>query len=170
MPVRNGDVVKIEYLLYDKENILIDSSEISNGGPIKLQVGYKQVMRGLDNAILGMELGQKKSFTLQPEEALGEFDPLLLVKVPASQFPEGKELTIGKQIEYFDPNGMSSDAWIRLVEDDFVIIDMNPPLAGKVLKFTVKLVETGLEPDPTPNPFQIGMSCEGDCDHDHSHD
>ena len=61
---------------------------------------------------------------------------------------------------------MSSPAWIRLIDDKFVIIDMNPPLAGKTIKLTIKLLEKDLEPDPVPNPFYIGMSCDGTCDHE----
>ena len=167
--VQEGDVVKIDYLLYDDEGTLIDSSEISNGGPIKIQVGYHQIVSGLDKALEGMEIGEEKEVILQPEDAFGDFDPILLAKVPKTQFPEGKEIPIGKLIEYVGPNGMSSPAWVRLVEDDFVIIDMNPPLAGKVVKFNIKLIETGLQPDPTPNPFNMGMSCGGECGHDHEH-
>ena len=169
MPVKFNDVVKVEYIITDKKGALLDSSEISNNGPIKIQVGIQQVFRGFEEALIGMEAGEEKRVQLDPEDAFGEIDPILFRKVPLSKFPEGKEIPIGKMIEYFEENGMSSPAWVRLVEDDFVIIDMNPPLAGKTINLTLKLVETGLEPDPTPNPFMMGMSCGGECDHDHEH-
>lgn len=169
MPIQQGDVVKVEYVLSNEKGEILDSSEISHGGPIKIQVGYGQVMRGLENALIGMETGQKKEVILTPADAFGEFDQLLLERVPKSNFPK-QEIPIGKQIEYIGPSGSSSTAWVRLVEEDSVIIDMNHPLAGKTIHLSVKVLETGLDPDPTPNPFQMGLSCSGDaCGHDHDH-
>jgi peptidylprolyl isomerase len=168
MSVEIGDVVKVEYIITDEEGKkLYDSSEISNEGPIKLQIGYGQVFKAFEDAIIGMEKGEKKEIILSPEQTFGKIDPLLFEKVPRSQFPNEGEIVTGKQIEYVGPNGMSSPAWIRLIEDDYVVIDMNPPLAGKTVKLTIKLIETGLEPDPVQNPFYIGMSCDGECGHNH---
>ena len=169
MGVKPGDVVKVEYILSDEKGILIDSSEISNGGPIKIQVGAGQVFRGFENAIIGMEIGQSKEILLQPEEAFGKFDPLLVEKIPKEQFPPGKEIKIGKMVEVVGLNEMSSPGWIIYVEDDYIMVDMNPPLAGKIINLNLKLIETGLTPDPIANPFQIGMSCNGSCEHDHKH-
>jgi peptidylprolyl isomerase len=171
MPVKNGDVVKVEYIITDEAGKKIyDSSEISNGGPIKIQIGYDQVFKAFEDAIVGMEIGEKKEIILPPEQAFGIIDPLLFEKVSKSQFPNKEEIVIGKEIEYVGPNGISSPAWIRLIDEDYVIIDMNPPLAGKTIKLILKLVEIGLDPDPFPNPFYIGMTCNGECGHNHHHD
>ena len=169
MGVKPGDVVKVEYILSDEKGILIDSSEISNGGPIKIQVGAGQVFRGFEIAIIGMEIGQTKEIILQPEEAFGKFDPLLVEKIPKEQFPPDKEIKIGKMVEVVGLNEMSSPGWIIYVEDNYVMVDMNPPLAGKLINLNLKLIETGLTPDPIANPFQIGMGCNGSCGHDHNH-
>jgi peptidylprolyl isomerase len=167
MGVKSGDVVRVDYILYDEDGIVVDSSDISNGEPIKIQIGAGQVIRGFESAIIGMEIGEEKEVNLSPLEAFGEFEPLLVEKIPISQFPKDKKIELGKMIEIVGANGMSSPGWIRLVEDNYVIVDMNPPLAGKTIKIAIKLIETGLEPDPVPNPFQMGMSCDGSCDHDH---
>jgi FKBP-type peptidyl-prolyl cis-trans isomerase 2 len=165
--VQIGDVVKVEYIITDEEGIkLYDSSEISNKGPIKIQIGYGQVFKAFEDAIIGMELGESKEIILSPEQGFGEIDTLLFEKIPKSQFPNEEEMVIGKQIEYVGLNGMSSPARIRLIEDDHVIIDMNPPLAGKIIKLYIKLIETGLDADSVQNPFYVGMSCNGECNHD----
>jgi len=169
MGVKHGDVVKVEYILSDDKGILIDSSEISNGGPIKIQVGAGQVFGGFENAIIGMKIGQTKEIILQPEEAFGKFDPLLVEKIPRKQFPPDKEIKIGKMVEVVGLNGISSPGWIIYVEDDYIMVDMNPPLAGKLINLNLKLIETGLTPDPIANPFQIGLSCNGSCGYDHNH-
>ena len=166
MGVKIGDVVKIDYILYDEDGTFIDSSELSNTEPIKIQLGAGQVIKGLEDSILSMEVGEEKEVILEPEEAFGNFEPILVEKVPRTRFPE--DIKVGEMIDFMGANGITSPAWIRLIEDDFIIVDMNPPLAGKRVKFLIKLIETGLEPDPIPNPFFIGMSCDGTCQHDHS--
>jgi peptidylprolyl isomerase len=161
MGVKMGDVVKIEYILYDEDGTFINSSNISNGDPIKIQLGAGQVINGLERAIIGMSVGEQKEISLEPEEAFGNFEPILVEKVPRFRFP--KNIKEGDRIDYVGVNGMNSPAWIRYIEDEYVIVDMNPPLAGKRVKFVIHVVETGLEPDPSPNPFYIGISCNGDC-------
>lgn len=163
MPIQNGDVVKIDFKITLVDDTLLDSSE-KRGGPIKIQVGAGQVLRNLENALIGMEKGEEKHLFLIPEEAYGEFEPLLLEKIPKSSFlGNGNPLHVGKQIEVVGANGMTSLGWIRLIEKDFVIVDMNHPAAGKTLKFYIKIVETGLDPEPIVNPFVFG--CDGACDH-----
>jgi len=167
MIIKSGEVVKVDYVLTDLDYKILDSSEISNGGAVKIQVGIGQVIVGFDKALIDMQEGEEKEVILSPEEAFGSFDPILLEKVPREQFPKAKEIPEGKLIEYVGPSGSSSPAWIRLVEDDYVIIDMNHPLAGKTVKLAIKVIETGLTPDPVQNPFMMGMGCNGSCDHDH---
>lgn len=166
MGVKSGDVVKIDYILYEEDGAFIDSSELSNGEPIKIQLGAGQIIRGLENSIVGMEVGDEKVIILEPEDAFGTFEPLLVEKVPRTQFSD--QIKVGDMVDFVGANGMSSPAWVRLIEDDFIIVDMNPPLAGRRVKFVIKLIEAGLEPDPLPNPFFMGMSCNSNCSHDHS--
>lgn len=169
MGVKPGDVIKVEYVLSDDKGLLIDSSEISNGGPIKIQIGTGQVFQGFENAVIGMDNNQTKEVILQPEEAFGDFDPLLVEKIPKDQFSPDGENKIGNMVQVVGLNGMTSPGWIIYVEDDYVIVDMNHPLAGKTIKLNLKLTETGLNPDTVNNPFQMGMGCNSSCGHDHDH-
>ena len=116
-----------------------------------------------------MEINQTKEIVLSPKEAFGDFDPLLVEKIPRNQFPPNEEIKIGNMVEIVGLNGMSSPGWIIYAEDDYVMVDMNPPLAGKTIKLYLKLIETGLSPDIINNPFQIGMGCNSSCGHDHNH-
>ncbi len=167
MPIKMGDIVKIEYILKDKEGNFIGSSEDKNDGSVKIHLGMGQVFRGFEEAISGMEKGEEREFTLEPREAYGEFNPLLLKKIPKKDLSDELELKLRNKVEIVGPSGITSIGWIRLIEDDFIIIDLNPPLAGKTLHFSVKVVDTDLEPDETPNLFQFGLSCGVSCNHDH---
>lgn len=166
MVIENGDVIKIDYILTDKEGKFINSSQESNEGPIKFHIGTGQVLPAIENQLIGMKKEEEKEFVLSPEEAYGEFNPLLVEKIPKKDLENDINLELGQQVEVVAPNGMTSPGWIRLIEDDFIVVDMNPPLAGKTLHFKIKIKETNLEPDPVPNPFQLGISCDS-CDHDH---
>ena len=165
VPIKRGDVIKVQYEASYEDGIVFDSTEMHGGELLKFQVGAGQLIRGFEDAIIGMEVGEEKKFILRPSEAYGEFNPLLVEKIEAPKFPGDISLELGKQIEVIGPNGMSSPGWIRLIEKDFILVDMNHPCAGKAMNFKVKIVETGLEPDPVQNPFTFGLSCDGSCDH-----
>lgn len=165
MSIKRGDVIRIQYEASYEDGTIFDSSEMKGGDPLKFQVGAGQVISGFEEAIIGMEVGEEKTFTVNPTKAYGEFNPLLVEKIDLSQFPGDMSLELGKQIEVVGPNGMSSPGWIRLIEKDFILVDMNHPCAGKVINFKIKIVETGLDPDPVQNPFSFGLSCDGACDH-----
>jgi len=167
MVIKNGDVVKIDYILMDEEGKIIYSSEKDTDNPVKIHIGTAQVLLALENQLIGMEKGEEKEFTLTPQEAYGEFNPLLVEKIPKEKVMEEMNLELGQQIEVMSPNGMSSPGWVRLIEDDYIFVDMNPPLAGRALHFKIKIRETNLNPDPQPNPFLFGISCGDSCDHDH---
>ncbi len=165
MPIKRGDVIKVQYEIKYEDGKIFDSTEMHGGEPLKFQIGTGQVMPGFENAIVGMELGEERNFVLKPEEAYGEFNPLLLEKINASEFPADVSLELGKSVEVVGPNGLTSPGWIRLIEKDFVVVDMNHPCAGKTLYFNIKILETDLEPDPVPNPFIFGCGCDDSCDH-----
>lgn len=165
MPIKRGDVIRVQYEASYEDGTIFDSTKIHDEEPLKFQIGAGQLLSGFENAVIGMEVEEEKTFTVRPTEAYGEFNPLLVEKIDASQFPGDMSLELGKQIEVVGPNGISSPGWIRLIEKDFILVDMNHPCAGKVINFKIKIVETDLDPDPVQNPFSFGLSCDGACDH-----
>jgi peptidylprolyl isomerase len=165
MPIKRGDVINVEYEASYEDGTVFDSTQMHNGEALKFQVGAGQLIRGFEEAVIGMEVGEEKSFTLRPKQAYGEFNPLLVEKIDLSQLSGDMSLELGKQIEVVGPNGITSPGWIRLIENDFILVDMNHPCSGKVINFKIKIVETDLAADPVQNPFSFGLSCDGACDH-----
>lgn len=137
--VSNGDVVTMHYTGTLDNGEVFDSS--IGGPPLQFQVGSGQIIQGFNDAILGMEIGSERSFSLTPDMAYGEHDDSLVHVLPRSmvgnQFVPEVGMTIGIQME----DGMRMPATITAVTDDTITIDMNPPLAGKTLHFKVQLLD-----------------------------
>lgn len=138
MAVEKGNTIKVEYTGSFENGEVFDASE-KHGQPLEFQAGEGMVVPGFDNAVLGMELNEEKTVTLQPEEAYGQPNPEAIQKVPKANFPaEAKE---GMMIGVPLPNGQQIPAKITKITDEEVTIDMNSPMAGKTLIFKIKVIK-----------------------------
>jgi len=140
MPIKKGDTVIVEYEGTLDDGTVFDSSE-RHHEPLKFEVGAGTIIKGFDDALIGMEKGDEKTITLQPADAYGERDPQLLKVVPRSQLPEGEEPKEGMMLLMGLPNGAKIPVKIVEVGDDTVTLDLNHPLAGNVLHFKIKVVD-----------------------------
>lgn len=138
MTAKNGDKVKIEYTGTLEDGTIFDSSA-DHGNPLEFEVGSGQVIKGFDDAILGMKEGEEKQFSIEPADAYGEHDPTLVQKVPREIFPQEAELVPGLLFEAGLPTGEKVPATITDVQGGIVSVDLNHPLAGKKLNFKIKV-------------------------------
>ena len=138
MTAKNGDKVKIEYTGTLEDGTIFDSSA-DHGNPLEFEVGSGQVIKGFDDAILGMKEGEEKQFSIEPADAYGEHDPTLVQKVPREIFPQDAELVPGLLFEAGLPTGEKVPATITDVQGVIVSVDLNHPLAGKKLNFKIKV-------------------------------
>ena len=137
MAVNKGDKIKVDYTGSFEDGEVFDASE-KHGQPLEFEAGAGMVVPGFDAAVIGMDVGEEKEVTLKPEEAYGMPNEQAVQKVPKDKFPaEAKEgLMIGVPL----PNGQQIPAKIVKVDDKEVTLDMNHPMAGKVLVFKIKIV------------------------------
>ena len=138
MAVKAGDKIKVEYEGRFPSGEVFDSSS-KHGDLLEFTVGSGMVVKGFDSAVVGMEKGEEKEFTLKPEDAYGEVEPKGVQRVPKDKFPEGTEvgMTIGIPI----PGGGTAPAKITAMDNEFVTLDLNHPLASKTLVFKLKVVD-----------------------------
>ena len=139
MVVKQGDKVKVEYTGTFEDGTVFDSSE-KHGEPLEFESGAKQVIKGFDDAIMGMDVNEEKEVTIQPEDAYGHPNPALVQEVPKEQIPIKEELKAGMVLGVTLPTGEQIPAKIAEVNEKTVKMDLNHPLAGKVLKFKFKVV------------------------------
>ncbi|AEH60670.1 peptidylprolyl isomerase FKBP-type [Methanosalsum zhilinae DSM 4017] len=142
MSVSQGDKVKIEYEVKLDDGTTFDSTEM-HGEPFEFEVGSGQIIEGFENEIIGMDEGEEKEFQLQPQQAYGEPREDMIRAIPREQVPEDEdhELKTGIMLLVALPDGSQIPAEVLEITDESVTLDMNHPLAGKVLNFKVKINE-----------------------------
>lgn len=116
-----------------------DSSE--GRAPLEFVVGAGMMIKGFDDAVLGMQQGEKKTVQIPAAEAYGEYQDDLLMEFPKSQFPQGMTPEVGMQLTMSNGAGQQFPVTIAEVKDDVVVLDSNHFLAGKELIFDITLTE-----------------------------
>ncbi len=134
-----GKMVKIHYTGSLDDGEVFDTSRLS-GEPIEFECMAGTVIKGFDDAVKDMEVGDKKHIHLEPAEAYGPIREELIQTVPVSSVPNAKELPVGETVYMQGPSG-PFPAKVVSVDDDNVVFDMNHPMAGKPLNFELELVE-----------------------------
>lgn len=138
--VSAGMTVKVDYEGRLTDGTVFDSSK-SHGTPLSFKVGEQQVIKGFDDAVLGMEVGQSKEVTIPAVHAYGERRDELVGKVDKTSLPKDMEVQKGTQLEVTLEGGQSIPATVVDLDDSSVTIDANHQLAGKDLVFAIELVE-----------------------------
>ena len=146
MVIKKGDLIAVNYEgRFEDGEVFDSSSREGHEHPLEFTAGIGQVVQGFDKAVLGMEKGQEKEFTLKPEEAYGEYNPQLQQKVRRDQLPNDQEPEVGMTIIAKTPDGSQFPIQITAVEKDEITLDMNHPLAGKTLIFKIKILDVNYE-------------------------
>jgi len=133
--VKEGDIVRVEYVGTLEDGSTFDSSE--GRDPLQFTVGSGQMIPGFDKGVMGMKVGETKEITLAPEDAYGYPTDDRVMEVDKSQFPPDLELEEG--MELVGPGGFPVK--VKAISDSVVTIDANHPMAGKTLNFELTLVE-----------------------------
>ena len=131
-----------------------------NYGPVTIIVGRGMLIPGLDEALLEMEAGEERELELPPEKAFGKRDPSKIKIVPLREFKKhrvnpvvGMPVTIDGQV-----------GKIVSVNGGRVLVDFNHQLAGKTVKYTLKIEEVVEKPEDIVKEllklFILGLNIE----------
>jgi FKBP-type peptidyl-prolyl cis-trans isomerase 2 len=150
MAVKEGDFIRLEYTgkvqetgdVFDTtdENVAEEASiklDNKSYGAIPIVIGGGHVLKGLDEALIGMEEGEEKTVEIAPEEGFGLRDPKLLQLIPMGEFKkQGMKPEVGMAITSDGTTGI-----IRSVSGGRVRVDFNHELAGKNLEYNIKVIK-----------------------------
>ena len=138
LTIQDDTVVSLEYTLQVEGEIVDSTGEDEH---IQFIQGQGQIISGLESQIYGMSSGESKEVTVPPEEAYGVLDEDALGTVPRDEFPPDMPLEKGVALQLRDQDGESFDAYVESVGKKTVEINLNHPLAGKELFFSVKVLD-----------------------------
>ncbi len=153
--VENGIFVSVDYKGTLQNGEVFDTS--SGRQPLEVQIGAGKVIKGFEEALLGMSLNEKKSFTIEPEDAYGQRDESLKRVFARAEVPPEIDLQVGQIVGIRSQEGQQIPARIVQVDDENVTADMNHHLAGEMLHFEIEVV--GISSTPTQDPDECGHGC-----------
>lgn len=152
--VMDNVVVSLDYTL-TVDGLVVDTS---NGDePIRFIQGQGQIVPGLEKALYGMSVGESKEIAVAAAQGYGEEDPNAYADIPRAEFPPEIPLEPGVELELKNQADEVIEASIVSVGEESIRLNFNHPLAGKVLNFSVKVVE-------------LRYATPEELDHGHVHD
>jgi len=135
--IKSGSNVKLHYTLS------VDGAELENssgGDPLSYVHGEGQIIPGLEEQLEGLGAGDRADAAVPPEKGYGERQSDAVQEVPRSAFKDPERLKVDDVV-----TGQAGDQPIRAriaeIKPDVFVIDLNHPLAGKTLHFSVEIVE-----------------------------
>jgi FKBP-type peptidyl-prolyl cis-trans isomerase SlyD len=128
-------VVGFTYTLKDAKGQVLDESTVE---PLEYLHGFQNIIPGLEVALEGLQIGDKKDVTVQPDQGYGLWEAELIQPFPKSAFPEDLSLEIGMELEAESGHGPII-LRVKDIQENQVLMDGNHPLAGEVLNFQVEI-------------------------------
>ena len=137
--IKSGDTVAIHYTGTLADGTTFDSSV--GRDPLEFVVGSGQIIPGLDKALPGMSVGDKKVVEIPCAEAYGEVNEANRQAIPRGEIPADIPLEIGLTLQMQSQDGKHTMP-VTVVEmtDDTVTLDANHMLAGKDLTFDFEII------------------------------
>lgn len=140
LTVTDDVVVSLDYTLRLDDGEVIDSSTETE--PLEFLQGAGEIISGLEQALYGMSVGEKKQLVIDPDEAYGDVDEDAFQLVPHDLFPEDVEIEEGMALRLVNSEtGEPVDAFVSEIIDEGVVLDFNHPLAGETLHFDVRIAD-----------------------------
>ncbi|MDQ7075736.1 MAG: peptidylprolyl isomerase [Gammaproteobacteria bacterium] len=135
---KNGDTVQIHYTGTLDDGKQFDSSE--GREPLEFILGSGGVIPGFDDAVTGMNVGDKKTVRIEPDRAYGPRQDDMQQEVPKDMLPDDMPLEVGMPLQAQGPDGQTINMSVVEIRDETIIVDANHPLAGQALTFAIELV------------------------------
>tara|TARA_B110000881_G_scaffold104870_1_gene92085 strand:+ start:2552 stop:3043 length:492 start_codon:yes stop_codon:yes gene_type:complete len=156
MKIADKSVVQFHYTLKDEAGVVLESSNSRDA--LAYLHGTNSMLVGLEKALTDKEAGDKFSVTLQPAEAYGERKDDALQRVPAKHLnsTEAVKKWLPGMVAVVQTEEGQRQVTVVKTGKFMITVDMNSPLAGKVLTFDVEVID-------------VREATEEELDHGHAH-
>ncbi len=133
----DGKLIAFEYTLSIGDGEIIDSNVGQT--PMFFQTGVDEMLPDLEEALIRMEVGERKQVFIPPERAYGPITEKAHRVFPLASIPE-KARRLGHKVMSRTPDGAERMVEVIALRDDKVVLDFNHPLAGQSLHFDVTVI------------------------------
>lgn len=139
---KTGDKISVHYTGKLTDGTLFDSS--AEREPLEFEIGSGMVIKGFDEGVTGMSVGEKKTVHIPAAEAYGDMNPEYMAIFNKAEIPSDIPYEVGMQLNmHQDGSGQVMPVTVVEVTDTTITLDANHPLAGKDLIFDLELVSIG---------------------------
>jgi peptidylprolyl isomerase len=135
---KNGDNVSVHFTARLVDGTIFDSS--LGKEPLPVDLGSGGVIAGLEEAVLGMSVGDSKTVNIPSDKAYGQYYEGKVINFPVNRLPADIEPEIGMHMQLHSKDGQPFIVRVIEVSEEHVRIDANPPLAGQDLVFDIELM------------------------------
>lgn len=140
-----GDRVKIMFTGRLEDGTVFDSTANDNQSgeesPLELVIGEEEFFIPVEEALIGMAPGDKKTINVPSDDAFGDYDGEYVFTIDRSQLPDDLQPEVGMELELTDEDNQTVVVTVVEVTDKTLTFDANHPLAGEDLTFDIELVE-----------------------------
>lgn len=137
MNVEPGDTLTLHFRLATLSGEELDSTFESE--PISLHLGNGELDANLEKLLIGLPVGIRHEFTLEPEQAFGHADPALVRQLPRQAFPADLP-PVGSLVEFTQPDGSALPGLVMEIRGKTVTVDFNHPLSDCHVRFEVEIL------------------------------
>jgi peptidylprolyl isomerase len=139
-PAKQGDTVRVHYRGKLQDGSVFD--ETFDREPLRFTIGGGQLIRGFEEALVGMEPGDSKTTELPVEKAFGPYLEERVVEVPKTKFAHwDSQPVVGERVPIPQPDRSPIDVIVTEVTESKVTLDFNHPFAGQDLTIDIKLLD-----------------------------
>ena len=166
MKISANKFVAVTYDLYvgeGEERELMEKA--TREVPLKFIYGMGMMIPAFEEALMGLEEGEKFDFSITPENAYGEYNEEHVLDLPKSIFEvdgkfDSEMVQEGNTIPMMDASGQRINGSVLEVKDDVVVMDFNHPLAGETLHFKGEVIDVH---EPTAEEIAALTAPAGGC-------
>lgn len=137
--IARGSRVRMHFKIVLEDGTVADSTFEEE--PIEFTMGDGTLHSNLENAIVGLACGDRRTLHIDPLHGFGFADPEAVHTLPRSSFPEEMALAPGTIVSFTTPAGDELPGIVKALEGDAVTVDFSHPLAGHELELTVEILE-----------------------------
>ena len=134
-------IIGFHFVLKDQQGHVLGNSREDQEHPTLILTGSVRILPALEQHIKDMNVGDTKSVIIPADQAYGEIDPKLKLKLPRSKFPDGTDINIGLQFQGGEKDGWPIIFRVVKIEGDDIYVDANHELAGLTLHYDVEITE-----------------------------